>query len=114
MSRKNWGKLRGNGLRTLRGSTANLQTLKRPTDRPGQSIYSTSRWRTLSKKVRKMVPYCQQCGATDRRLLVDHIHELRDGGEPWDMGNLKVMCDGCHGQKTTAIAKARKRAQEGK
>ena len=61
-----------------------------------------------------MIQYCQQCGATDRRLLVDHIHELRDGGEPWDTGNLKVMCDACHGQKTIAVAKARKRAQEGK
>lgn len=114
MTRRNWGRLRGNGLRSLRGSTSHYKTLVRPTDRPGASIYSTSRWRELSKKLRKKIPYCQTCGAKDKRLLVDHIHELRDGGEPWEPSNLRVMCDACHRQKTLATAAARKRAQEGK
>lgn len=36
----------------------------------------------------------------ERRLEVDHITRIADGGHPFDPGNLQTLCEECHGQKT--------------
>ncbi len=45
---------------------------------------------------------CLNCGRAGR-LEVDHVIALRNGGEPWDMGNLQTLCRApCHFAKTAA------------
>ena len=50
-----------------------------------------------------MNPLCAEC---DRHALVtpgevvDHVKELKDGGDPWDVENLEVLCRSCHAKKT--------------
>jgi 5-methylcytosine-specific restriction protein A len=34
------------------------------------------------------------------RLYADHVHELRDGGAPFDPANGLARCATCHGKKT--------------
>lgn len=51
----------------------------------------TGRWRRLSRRLRKMQPFCLQCGTPDD-LTVDHIVPLDAGGDPFDVSNLQVIC----------------------
>ena len=38
---------------------------------------------------------CEQCGRAGR-LEVHHIEELRHGGAPYELTNLRVLCRSCH------------------
>lgn len=40
---------------------------------------------------------CQECGATDKNLQVDHLI-YAPTGRPWDVEDkdLRTLCDGCH------------------
>lgn len=62
-------------------------------------LYRTERWRKLSKELRGRHRACQVCGAQGH-LIVDHLRELKDGGAPFDLANLIVVCAKCHGTKT--------------
>ncbi|MGE3743436.1 MAG: HNH endonuclease signature motif containing protein [Geminicoccaceae bacterium] len=42
------------------------------------------------------------CGRADRRMIVDHIVELKDGGAPLARNNLRLTCFACHASKTIA------------
>lgn len=44
-----------------------------------------------------------------RRLEVDHITPIAEGGHQFDPGNLQTLCDDCHGDKT-----ARENSERGK
>ena len=44
---------------------------------------------------------CVQCGAMGRRLEVDHVTPLADGGTD-DLANLQTLCRDCHFAKTQA------------
>ena len=50
---------------------------------------------------------CQECGRSGVRLFADHIHELRDGGAPFDPANRLMRCGACHSRKTAAVRAAR-------
>ena len=39
---------------------------------------------------------------------VDHIKPIADGGEPWDLENLRSLCASCHSKKTGRDRLARK------
>jgi 5-methylcytosine-specific restriction protein A len=41
--------------------------------------------------------------------VVDHIKELKDGGDPWDVDNLMTLCKSCHAKKTGEEVKKRSR-----
>lgn len=47
------------------------------------------------------------CGRTGVRLFADHIHELSDGGAPFDLSNGQALCGACHTAKTMKARKAR-------
>lgn len=49
-----------------------------------------------------------------KRLEVDHITPVTDGGHPFDPGNLWTLCEDCHGEKTAreATERAEKRAEQ--
>ncbi len=78
----------------------------------GKYIYSTARWRRLRDSFIRMHPLCAEC---DRHALVtpgevvDHVKELKDGGDPWDVDNLMTLCRSCHQKKTGEEVKKRSR-----
>lgn len=78
----------------------------------GKYIYSTARWRRLRDSYIRMYPLCAEC---DRHALVtpgeavDHVKELKDGGDPWDVENLMTLCRACHQKKTGEEVKKRNR-----
>jgi 5-methylcytosine-specific restriction enzyme A len=43
---------------------------------------------------------CERCGRTNVRLFADHIVELRDGGNPFELANGQALCGMCHSVKT--------------
>ena len=97
-----WGKLNGPGLRS---HSTPLRTAKPPeieSERAGQAFYNSQTWKKLRAEVKKAKPYCEQCNATakQKRLVVDHIKEISDGGAPFDKANLQVLCYSCHASKT--------------
>lgn len=58
-----------------------------------------------------MHPLCAHCvkvGLITPMVIVDHIKELKDGGDPWDPDNLESLCDEHHKKKTGREVKRRK------
>lgn len=55
-------------------------------------------------------PMCEPCmrrGIVAIAMLVDHKHEISDGGAPLDYDNLESMCRACHERKTKAKKRER-------
>jgi len=57
-----------------------------------------------------MNPICEVCEELD--LIrpveeVDHIKEIRDGGEIFDIDNTRSLCRSCHARKTARERKKR-------
>lgn len=77
-------------------------------------FYQSNEWRKLVARLkRERGAYCQRCGAGGAgvRIIGDHIHEIKDGGEQLDPGNIELMCAACHNTKTAA--EKRRRVQRG-
>ena len=79
----------------------------RPPAKVAASIYATAQYRDWRAAViRRSGGYCQDPLCADplrsTRLFADHITELRDGGEPFDLANGMVRCGACHQRKTLA------------
>jgi 5-methylcytosine-specific restriction protein A len=75
-------------------------------------LYNSSRWRRLSKKIRQIRPFCEDCWDNGQEVVgdvVDHIREISDGGDPFSTKNLRVLCHQCHNTKTAK--EKRKRAK---
>jgi 5-methylcytosine-specific restriction protein A len=74
----------------------------RHASRPERTVYNSSRWRFLRRRILFETPFCAiaECGelATD----VDHIVPINDGGAPYERANLQGLCSHHHGQKTRA------------
>ncbi|WP_370930997.1 HNH endonuclease [Bartonella sp. DGB1] len=71
------------------------------------SFYSSMEWLSLRKQALKRACYkCSWCNST-KRLYVDHIKEIKDGGSRTDLGNLQVLCASCHNKKTSLAKKMR-------
>ena len=81
-------------------------------------------WHSLRVLIFKRDNYvCQVCGNIGRhvghgldgkfkklgtvKVQADHIIELADGGQPWDMDNLQTLCQECHKAKTSASRRSR-------
>ena len=73
---------------------------KTRSDKADIRFYSTARW----KRVRKVAlvrdsGLCQICLTTNAEM-VDHIIEVKDGGEQYNLENLQSLCNRCHAIKT--------------
>ena len=59
---------------------------------------------------RRTYPLCDHCsekGITKSADVVDHIIEIRDGGDPLSYDNLQALCHKCHNKKTAQERKHR-------
>lgn len=84
-------------------------------DDQGRNIYSTYRWKKLSKFKRELNPLCEICesfGIATKAVEVDHIKEIEDGGPVWDINNLQSICRRCHLDKTDKAEKDRKQKRD--
>ncbi|WP_165612733.1 HNH endonuclease signature motif containing protein [Mycobacterium kubicae] len=72
---------------------------KQPDNSKRHAIRSNpTRWKNLSKRLRRLSPFCELCGATSR-LQVDHIIPLGEaeqlGISAYEIANLRVLCRTC-------------------
>ena len=92
------------GLQALqpRVGLANLRTAALP-PKVADRFYSSPAWIALRDRVRREAGgRCQApgCGHTERRMFVDHIVELKDGGAPLERTNVWLLCASHHSHKT--------------
>lgn len=92
------------GLQALRPRVpmASLQTAALP-PKVADPFYSSRTWIELRDRVRREAGgRCQApgCSRIERRMFVDHIIELKDGGAPLDRKNVWLLCGRCHSSKT--------------
>ncbi len=102
------------GLPTLKPRVAeiNLRNAKVP-PKVADAFYSSPEWIALRDRVRHEAGgRCQVpgCGRADRRMFVDHIVELKDGGAPLDRGNTILICSSHHVLKTN-VERAKRTAR---
>jgi 5-methylcytosine-specific restriction endonuclease McrA len=71
-------------------------------------FYNSSEWREARLLSIALHAYrCAHCGDRPGRLFVDHIVELRDGGDRLNQDNLEPLCGSCHMKKTAEISRRR-------
>lgn len=65
-------------------------------------IYNSARWQKLRARKLRETPLCEYCPSEHRAVAteVDHFKAISDGGDAYDMENLKSSCKSCHSQKT--------------
>lgn len=64
-----------------------------PKDREAHAAYANrSKWRRMSRKLRKQSPHCELCGTSDD-LTVDHIVRVTDKPEwTYEEDNCRILC----------------------
>lgn len=50
---------------------------------------------------------CRHCGAGHRQLEAHHVRPLDQGGEPYDLDNIRTLCAECHAELTAKAARAK-------
>lgn len=61
-----------------------------------------TKWKKFSRKLRKMSPFCELCGATND-LTVDHIIPVSQRPElAYKVENCRILCRSCNGTKAGA------------
>lgn len=55
---------------------------------------------------------CASCGDTGYNHQVDHIVPIIEGGHPFDLANLRMLCLPCHKAETAALATRRADARK--
>jgi len=77
-------------------------------------VYNSKKWKRLREKLITARMYqCEQCRSVtpSKDLHADHIHELSDGGDPFNPDNIRFLCRKCHSSKTLR-ARHRRHADE--
>lgn len=77
-----------------------------------RKIYNSQRWRKLRAEYIKHNPLCVICKKDNRiteAKVVDHVKEIADGGDVWNVSNLQSLCDRCHRVKTARAVNNRKK-----
>jgi 5-methylcytosine-specific restriction endonuclease McrA len=80
----------------------------RPPIKEANLFYKTPEWRALTERVKREAHYCcEACGADyshrKRKLIGDHIIEIKDGGAKLDRTNIQCLCIDCHNKKTAKV-----------
>jgi len=73
-------------------------------------FYGTTAWRKFRAWYIKQHPLCEVCkrnGKLVSAYLVDHIVEIKDGGDKLSADNAQSLCCRCHAQKTAIARKKR-------
>ena len=81
-------------------------------DKTVKAFYSTARWgrvRKIQLGRESMCRHCRERGVLVEASHVDHIVEIADGGDPWDLDNLQSLCKSCHTRKTNHSRISRER-----
>ena len=66
------------------------------------AFYKSEAWQKARKAKLSIDPLCEVCLKAQRTVVatvVDHIHEVRHGGDRLDMANLQSLCASCHSKK---------------
>lgn len=74
-------------------------------------FYVSVRWRRFRSWYIKQHPLCEQCladGRTEPAAVVDHIHEIKDGGALTSDENAQSLCYKCHAVKSSQARNERK------
>lgn len=65
-------------------------------NKPDYRIYQSDAWReTRRKALEKANHKCEDCGETEQ-LIGHHVIPLSDGGKPFDVENVCILCRSCH------------------
>ena len=78
----------------------------------GKQIYNSNQWKKLRRIYADQQPLCEHCLKFDiitPLAVVDHVVEIEDGGEPFDINSLQSLCHSCHNKKTGVERKKRKK-----
>ena len=73
------------------------------TDKEDNTFYSSNQWRKVRAYKLQQQPLCEHCEQTGKvtiAKMVDHIEEIKQGGDRYAMDNLQSLCYGCHNRKT--------------
>ena len=86
-------------------STASSKSYdKNHRDKEAKKVYDSKQWRVYTRpEVLVRDAYrCVKCNilGASKDLVVDHINELRDGGDKYNKSNLQTLCISCHKRKT--------------
>ena len=79
-------------------------------------FYYTRRWRVLRDWYIQAHPLCEMCLSNNRvtpASEVHHVHEVKDGGRPFDRENLMALCHACHMEITEINSNKRHNALQG-
>lgn len=71
--------------------------------RTGSEFYKTRGWRKLRAAYVRQYPICEDCREQGRATpvdVVDHVTEIKDGGDPLAWDNLRSLCHAHHNAKT--------------
>jgi 5-methylcytosine-specific restriction enzyme A len=74
-------------------------------------FYSNIRWQKFRNWYLSAHPLCEHCGQEGRvteATVVDHVVEIKDGGERFNDANSQALCRTCHARKTRATKNRRK------
>src|SRR5262245_26532387 len=93
--------------------TRSVKPLPKRSD-PHYSGAEHRRWRAVileRARGRCQDPECKN-PSRGARLFADHIVELRDGGDPYDLANGMARCGSCHTRKTLRLRGERAHRRE--
>lgn len=86
-------------------ATLDARAVKAPPKRV-DAFYTTPQYELWRAEVieradgRCQDPLCKHPDRRGMRLFADHVHEIRDGGAPYDPANGLARCGSCHTRKT--------------
>lgn len=73
--------------------------------------YNSAAWIRLRNRKRQLNPLCEDClerGEIVPYHTIDHVKAIIDGGDPWDLDNLRTLCNQCHRIKSAKERHKRK------